>query len=81
LPRRPLITEISEAYCGWILNPRGQSALLALSPRFIDVLGVGFYLTGFALWCSAACATATVESTFSLALGCLSDFDSDIKWY
>jgi len=52
-----------------------------LSPRFIDVLGVGFYLTGFALWCSAACATATVVSTFGLALGCLSDFDIDIKWY
>ena len=47
MPRRPLITEISEAYCGWILNPRGQSALLALSPRFIAVLGVGCYLTGF----------------------------------
>ena len=34
------------------------------------MLGIGCYLTGLALWCSAACATATMIFAFGLALDC-----------
>jgi len=40
---------------------------LAYSPRFIAVLGVGGYLTGFAFRRLTACTTATVMLALGLA--------------
>ena len=34
------------------------------------MLGIGCYLTGLALWCSAACTAATVMLALGLALDC-----------